>query len=350
MKLKNLFGSFSKDIGIDIGTSHTLVFVKDKGIVIKEPSVVAINTRLDQIVAVGEEAKAMIGKTPQHITASQPLVNGVVSDFEVAEKMLKYFMSKVQSESFAAVSRPRVIIAIPLDVTEVERKAVEDAVRNAGAREVFLVPEPLAAAIGARIPIHDSTGHMVIDIGGGTTAIAVLSLNGVVASRTLRIGGDELNRNIINYVRDHFNILLGERTAEEAKIAIGSCHEDDDILETTVRGRDLVTGLPKEIVVNSLHMREAMARSIQLIVDNVKAVLENTPPELVADIYERGISLSGGSAQLRGLDRQLAESIGIPVSVIDDPLTAVVRGTGLLLEDLEAARDLFLNNTNDILR
>lgn len=348
--LKKLFGSFSKDIGIDIGTSHTLVYVKDKGIIIKEPSVVAINTRLDQIIAVGEEARAMIGKTPQHITASQPLVNGVVSDFEVAEKMLKYFMNKAQHESFAVVSRPRVIIAIPLDVTEVERKAVEDAVRNAGAREVFLVPEPLAAAIGARIPIHDSTGRMIIDMGGGTTAIAVLSLNGVVASRSLRLGGDELNRNIINYVRDHFNVLLGERTAEEAKIAIGSSHEDDDILELNVRGRDLVSGLPKEITINSLHIREAIARSIQLIIDNVKAVLETTPPELVADIYERGIALSGGSVQLRGLDKQLAESIGIPVYVIDDPLTAVVRGTGILLEDLDAARDLFLNNTNDILK
>lgn len=345
---KNIFGSLSKDLGIDIGTSNTLVYVKDNGIVINEPSVVAINTRNDQIIGVGHAAKEMIGKTPPHIVASQPLVDGVVSDFEVAEKMLKYFIDQVHRETFSVLPRPRVIIAIPLDVTEVERKAVEDAVMNAGAREVFLIEEPMVAAIGARVPIEDSVGNMIVDIGGGTTSIAVISLGGIVSRRSIRLGGDELNKNIINYIRDHFNVLLGEKTAEEAKIAIGSAHEDDEVLEMKVRGRDLISGLPREIIINSNHVREAMTRSINSIVDSIKLVIETTPPEVVADIYERGILLSGGSALLRGLDRKISQEISIPVNVIDDPLTAVVRGTGILLDDIESARDLFVTDQIDL--
>lgn len=346
---KSFFGSFSKDLGIDIGTANTLVYVKDKGIVINEPSVVAINTRHDHIIAVGQEAKFMLGKTPPHIVAAQPLVSGVVSDFEVAEKMLKYFIDKVHRETFSVLPRPRVVIAIPLDVTEVERKAVEDAVMSAGAREVHLIAEPMAAAIGARIPIQDSTGNMIVDIGGGTTSIAVISLGGIVSWRAIRLGGDDFNKNIINYIRDHFNVLLGEKTAEEAKLLIGSAHEKDELIEAPIRGRDLISGLPREIIVTSNHLREAMARSITLIVDSIKLVIENTPPELVADIYERGIALSGGSALLRGLDRKISEEVSIPVRIIDDPLTAVVRGTGIVLEDIDSSKELFVTQQTDLL-
>ncbi len=341
------FGSLSTDLGIDIGTANTLVYAKEKGIVVNEPSVVAINTRTDQIIAVGDDAKQMIGKTPPHIMASEPLVDGVISDFEVAEKMLKYFIDKVHHETFSVFPRPRVVISIPLDITEVERKAVNDAVLSGGAREVHLIEEPMAAAIGARIPIEDSTGNMIVDIGAGTTSIAVISLGGVVTSRSMRLAGDEFNKNIINYIRDHFNVLLGDKTAEDAKMMIGSSHPDDKLMEARVRGRDLISGLPREIVINSSHLREAMTRSINAIVDNVKLVIESTPPELVADIYERGLVLSGGSALLRGLDKRISEEIAIPVQVIDDPLTVVVRGTGVILEDVDASRQLFVTDDQD---
>ncbi|MFH1426663.1 MAG: rod shape-determining protein [Candidatus Kerfeldbacteria bacterium] len=344
----NLFGSLSKDLGIDIGTANTRVYVKDKGIVVNDPSVVAINTRNDQIIAVGQEARQMIGKTPPHIIASRPLVDGVVSDFEVAEKMLKYFIDKVHRETFSVIPRPRVVISIPLDVTEVERKAVEDAVMSAGAREVFLIEEPMAAAIGSRVPIEDSTGHMIADIGAGTTSIAVISLGGIVSWRSMRQAGDELNKNIINYIRDHFNILLGDRTAEDAKMMIGTALEDDEVLEAKVRGRDMISGLPREIVITSNHLREATARSINAMVDNIKLAIEATPPELVADIYEKGILLSGGTSLLRHLDKKISNEISIPVSVVDDPLTAVVRGTGIVLEDIDAAKELFLTSPSDL--
>lgn len=343
--LKSLFGALSKDIGIDIGTANTLVYAKDKGIVINEPSVVAINARTDQIIAVGQEAKRMIGKTPRHIIACKPLFEGVVSDFEVAEKMLKHFIEKVHRETFSIIPRPRVIIAIPLNITEVERKAVEDAVLYAGAREVFLIEEPMAAAIGARLPIQDSTGNMIVDMGGGTTGIAVISLGGIVAWRSPRIGGDELNKNIINYVRDHFNLLLGEKTAEDVKIMIATANEDDENKEAKVRGRDLLTGLPREIIINSNHLREAITRTLNIIIDNIKLVIEATPPELVADIYERGIILSGGTSLLRGIDKKISREILIPVKIVDDPLTAVVRGTGIILEDIEELKPLFVQTT-----
>lgn len=332
-------------MGIDLGTANTLVFVKDKGIVINEPSVVAVNTRSDQIVAVGNDARKMIGKTPQHIIATRPLVDGVISDFEVAEKMLKYFIDRVHRESSALAPRPRVVIGIPLDVTEVERKAVEDAALSAGAREVLLIEEPMAAALGARLPVRDATGHLVIDIGGGTTEIAVISLGGVVMSRSMRVAGDEITDAIIQYARDHFNLLLGERSAEDIKHKLGSAVPLDKPLEMKMRGRDLMTGLPREVVISDAQVREAIQKILKLMVENVKMTIESTPPELVADIYERGIIMSGGGALLRGLDKLLHQELNVPVQVVDDPLTAVVRGTGVVLEDVEAVRDLLLPST-----
>lgn len=337
-----LLNRFSRDIGIDLGTANTLVFVKDKGIVINEPSVVAVNTRTDQIVAVGQDAKKMIGKTPPHIVTSRPLVDGVISDFEVAEKMLKYFIDKVYRGSYPLAPRPRVVVGIPLDVTEVERKAVEDATLSAGAREVLLIEEPMSAALGARLPVRDATGHLIVDIGGGTTEIAVISLGGVVVWRSLRIAGDELTEAIIQYARDHFNLLLGDHTAEEIKLKIGSAIPLLKPLEMKMRGRDLMTGLPREVVINDGQIREALQKILKLIVENIKNTIESTPPELVADVYERGLILSGGGSLLKGLDKMLNAELSIPVQVIDDPLTAVVRGTGIVLEDIELMRDLLL--------
>jgi len=339
---KTLTGKFSRDIGIDLGTANTLVYVKDKGIVVNEPSVVAINTRTDQIVAVGHDARKMIGKTPPHIAAIRPLVDGVISDFEVTEKMIKYFIDRVHQEAYAFSPRPRVVIGVPLDVTEVERKAVEDAAQSAGAREVLLIEEPMAAALGARLPVREATGQLIIDIGGGTTEIAVISLGGVVMSRSLRIAGDEMTDNIIQFVRDHFNLLLGERTAEEVKIKIGSAVPLAEPMEMRVRGRDLMTGLPREVSVSDEQVRESLHKILRGMVESVKNTIENTPPELVADIYERGIVMSGGGALLKGLDKLLMTELSIPIQVIDDPLTAVVRGTGVILEDIEGTRDLLL--------
>lgn len=348
MKLvNNFFGRFSKDIGIDLGTANTLVYVKDKGIVINEPSVVAINTRNDQILAVGEDAQKMIGKTPSHIIASRPLVNGVISDFEVTEKMLKYFIDKVHRESFSILPRPQIVIGIPLGVTEVERKAVEDACMSAGGRVTYLIEEPMAAAIGARLPIQDASGNMIVDIGGGTTEIAVISLGGVVTWKSLRIAGDELDQNIIQYARDHFNLLLGERTAEQIKISVGSALPMEEPLETTMRGRDLISGLPKEVTVNSNHVREAISRSLRIIVENIKSTIEITPPELVADIFEKGIMLSGGGALLKGLDKLIKQETKIPILITDDPLTAVARGAGIILDDIENLKEVLASTSDE---
>lgn len=336
------FGKFSKDLGIDLGTANTLVYVADKGIVINEPSVVALNTKTDQIVAVGRAAKEMIGKTPPHIVTVRPLVKGIISDFEVTEKMLKFFIDKVHQDGFTIVPRPRVVIGVPLEITEVERKAVEDAAFSAGAREVFLVEEPMLAAIGARLPIEDPIGTMVVDIGGGTTEIAVISLSGVVTWKSISIAGDELNKNIVQYARDVFNLLLGERVAETIKMKIGSATELPEPLEMEMRGRDLLTGLPKEIMVSDAQIREAITRSIRQIVEHIKATLEITPPELVADIYERGLVLAGGGALLRGIDKVIAKAAEIPVRITDDALTAVVRGTGLLFDNEALLRTVAL--------
>lgn len=345
--LNKLFGKFSKDLGIDLGTANTLVNIRGRGIVINEPSVVAINNRTGQILAVGEEAKKMVGKTPAHIVAIQPLVNGVISDFEVTEKMLKYFIDKVHKESFTLIPRPRVIIGIPLDITEVEKKAVEDAAISAGAREVYLIEEPMAAAIGARLPVQDSSGNMVVDIGGGTSEIAVISLGGVVTYKSIKIAGDSLNQNIVQYGREEFNLLLGERVAEDIKIRIGSAIELKDKLQMKMRGRDIITGLPKETIVTDGHIREAIIKSVKIIIENIKATLENTPPELVADIYERGMILTGGGALLRGLDKAIAKATQIPVRVAADPLTCVARGTGIVLDDLDQLKDVLVPSTKE---
>lgn len=338
--ISNFLGKFSKDIGIDLGTANTLVYVKDKGIVINEPSVVAVNKRTGQVLAIGDEAKKMVGKTPSHIVATRPLVDGVVSDFEVTEQMLKYFIEKVHKEGFNFFPRPRVVVGVPLGVTEVEKKAVEDAASNAGARQVFLIEEPIAAAIGARLPVQDAAGSMIVDIGGGTSEIAVLSLGGAVTSKSLRIAGDEMNEDIIRFARDEFNLLLGERTAEEIKIAIGSAISLEKPLETTMRGRDLVTGLPREVRINDEQARQALKRTVKTIINNIKSTLEETPPELVADIMDRGIVLAGGGSLLRGLDILISEQTLMPVHLADDPLTCVVRGTGLVLEDLDALKEV----------
>lgn len=331
--LNKLFGRFSKDLGIDLGTANTLVYVRGQGIVINEPTIVAINSRTDELVAVGRSAKDMLGKTPPHILTTRPLIKGIISDFEVTEKMLKYFIEKVQGEGLSLYPRPRVVIGVPLDLTEVERKAVEDAVMGAGARSVQIVEEPMAAAIGARLPIKEALGTMVVDIGGGVTEVAVLSLGGVVNWRVIPIAGDELNRNIIQYARDVLNLLLGEKTAEEIKIKLGSAIELPESLECPMRGRDLMNGLPKEVTVTDSQIRDAISRSVRQIIEAIKATLETTPPELVADIYERGIVMTGGGALLKGLDKLIAKVTEIPVRVADDPLTCVVRGTGIILED-----------------
>jgi rod shape-determining protein MreB len=331
--LNKLLGKFSKDLGIDLGTKNTLVYTHEKGIVINEPSVVAVNTRTDEILAVGEEAKRMVGKTPGHIQAIKPLVDGVISDFEVTEKMLKYFIDKVHAESFTLIPRPRIVIGIPLNITEVEKKAVEDAAKSAGARKVYLIEESMAAAIGARLPVADPTATMIVDIGGGTTEISVISLGGVVAWKTLRIAGNELDNNIIQYAREEFNLLVGEQVAERAKITIGSATELKEPMNMEVRGRDLINGLPRAVVITDIQVREAMGRTIHQIIENIKSTLETTPPELVSDIYEHGIILVGGGALLRGLDKEIAQNTKIPVRIADDPLTCVVRGAGILLSD-----------------
>jgi rod shape-determining protein MreB len=342
------FGKFSKDLGVDLGTKNTLVYTNDKGIVINEPSVVAVNTRTDEILAVGEEARRMVGKTPGHIQAIMPLVDGVISDFEVTEKMLKYFIDKVHSESFTLIPRPRVVVGIPLDITEVEKKAVEDAAKSAGARQVYLIEESMAAAIGTRLPVAEPTATLIVDIGGGTTEIAVISLGGVVTYKTLRLAGNQLDNDIVQYIREEFNILIGEQVAEKVKIKIGSATELKEPIEMDIKGRDLINGLPRAVTINDGQVREATSKTIGLIIENIKSTLEITPPELVSDIYEKGIVLTGGGALLRGLDKAIAQSTKIPVRVADDPLTCVVRGTGILLADAELLNKVISPGTEEL--
>jgi len=340
--LDKITSQLSQDIGIDLGTAYSLVYVKGRGVVINEPSVVAINKKSKQVLAIGEEAKKMVGRTPSHIVAIRPLVDGVVSDFEVTEAMLKYFIEKVHKTKFSLVPRPRVVVGIPYGVTEVERRAVEEAALSAGARQVFLIEEPMAAAIGANLPVQEASGCMIVDIGGGTTEVAVISLGGIVTSRSLRIAGDELNEDIITYARDTHNLLLGERTAEQIKITIGSAHTTTQHLTYAMRGRDLITGLPKEIIVTEEEIRKALSRSVNAIVEAVKLTVEETPPELIADIMDRGIILAGGGALLRGLDSLLREATHMPVYIAEDPLTCVARGTGQVLENLDHLQEVLL--------
>lgn len=339
--INKFFGLFSKDIGIDLGTTNTLVYVKGKGIIINEPSVVAINKKSGQLLSVGTEAKKMVGRTPSHIIAVKPLVQGVISDFEITESMLKYFINKVHRDSFS-IPRPRVVIGIPSMITEVEKKAVEDAAYSAGAREVYLVEEPVAAAIGARLPIQEAQGSMVVDIGGGTTDVAVLSLGGIVLSKSIKVAGEKMNEDIIHYAQEEYNLLLGPRTAEDVKIAIASAYPSKETFKFNIRGRDLASGLPKEISVTDGEIRECLKYSIMAIVNAIKETIEETPPELVADIMGDGIILAGGGSLLKGLDKVISQETKINARVIEDPLTVVARGTGIILEDLNSLREVLI--------
>jgi len=342
------FKKVGKDIGIDLGTASTRVYVPERGIVIHEPTVVAVNNKTNQILAVGSEAKQMLGKIPPHITVTRPLSHGIISDYEAAEKLLKYFLDKMQEEGGALMSRPRIIIGVPLAVTEVEIKAVEDAAIAAGARDVFIVQEPMAAAIGARMPIQDAIGNMIVDIGAGKTEVAVISLQGVVTWKSTKIAGDEINRNIIQYARDVFNLFVGESHAEQVKIKIGSAVELSETMQFPMRGRDVMSGLPKELMISDAHIREAIERSLQVIVDLIKTTLEMTPPELTADIHERGILITGGGSLLRGIGDMITEATEIPVRIADDPTTSVVRGAGILLDDHALLKEITLPSARNI--
>lgn len=338
---KKIYQMFSNDIGIDLGTANTLVYLRDHGIVINEPSVVVVNQKTGQIVAVGAEAKQMLGRTPGHVKAIHPIVDGVISDFEVTEEMLSYLISKAEKISRKFI-RPRVVLGVPTGITNVEIRAVEDAARSAGAREVYIIEEPMSAAIGIHLPVKEAVGSVIVDIGGGTTDIAVISLSGVVSSKNLKIAGDLLNNDIINYMKDEFKLLIGERTAENVKIAIGSVIEGN-AMEAEVRGRDLVTGLPRQVIVTDSDIREAILPSMLSLVDGVKEVLETTPPELLSDIMHRGLVLSGGGAMIRGLDILLKNTLKIPIYIAEDPLTAVARGAGVVLDDFEIYKEVLLN-------
>ena len=332
--LNAVFGLFSRDIGIDLGTANTLVYVKHKGIVISEPSVVAIDKKTRERRAVGAEAKAMVGKTPGNIVAVRPLKDGVIADFDMVEVMLRYFIEKVHSQHMM-MPRPRVVVGIPSGVTEVEKRAAHDAAIHAGAREAYPVEEPMAAAIGAGLPVQEPVGNMVVDIGGGTTEVAVISLGGIVINHSIRSAGDEIDEAVVQYARREHNLLIGERMAEAAKIAAGSAFPLEEEKQVTLRGRDLVTGLPKAVEISSVELREAIISPVTLIVELVKQALEETPPELVADIMQNGITLAGGGALLAGLDRRIAVETKMPVRIAEDPLTCVVRGTGRIVESLE---------------
>ena len=343
MRLRNPFSFLSVDMAIDLGTANSLVYVKDRGIIINEPSVVAVNNKTGQILSIGEEARKMVGRTPAYITATRPLVNGVISDFEVTEQMLKYFIEKAVAGSkkwFGFGYMPRVIIGIPCGVTEVERKAVRDAAKNAGARTVFLIEEPLASAIGAKLPIQEAGGNFIVDIGGGTTEVAVISLGGIVAFRSLRIAGDKLNDDIIQFAQKEYKLLIGERTAEFIKINIGSALPLKDKKDMPMRGRNLVTGLPEEVVVFNDDIQRALERSVRQIITAIKTTIEETPPELLADVMTNGIYLAGGGSLLKGLDVLIARETKMPCRIIDDPLTSVVRGSGIALENIQTLADL----------
>ena len=330
----SLFGGLSRDMGIDLGTANTLVHVKGRGIVLREPSVVAIKSDNGEVLAVGEEAKRMIGRTPGNIVAIRPMKDGVIADFDVTQAMLKYFIRKaMNSRSFM---RPRVVVGVPSGVTEVEKRAVIDASQQAGAREAYLIEEPMAAAIGAGLPVEDATGSMVVDIGGGTTEIAVISLGGIVTSRSIRIGGDEMDSSIVQYVKRMYNLMIGERTAEEIKISIGSAIVSETTDRTMdIRGRDLVSGLPKTLNIKASEIRDALHEPVYKIIDAVKGTLEKTPPELAADVMDHGIMMTGGGALLTNLDKLLSRETGMPVLVSEEALSCVGEGTGKSLENIE---------------
>ena len=335
------------DVGIDLGTANTLVYVKGKGVILNEPSVVAVNQKTGRVVAVGMEAKNMLGRTPPHIVAVKPIVDGVISDFEITEEMLHYLLNKTQIIQNKFLG-PRVVVGVPSGITNVETRAVRDATRNAGASEVFIVEEPMAAAIGMHLPVHEPVGSMIIDIGGGNTDIAVLSLGGVVSSKNIKIAGNKLNEDITSYIRSEFKIVVGEKTAENIKIAITSLLPEDKLLEIPARGRDLITGLPREVIITDADVREAISHSIEMLVNATKEVLEITPPEVLSDIMHRGIHLSGGGALIKGLAEILHQEVKIPVYIAEDPLTSVVRGTGIILEKMDKFIDVLIKEDSDL--
>jgi rod shape-determining protein MreB len=334
--IAKLFGWFSNDIGIDLGTANTLVYVKDHGIVLREPSVVAVKSGTSEVLAVGDDAKRMLGRTPGNIVAIRPLKDGVIADFEVTEAMLRHFIQKVHNSR--RMARPRVVIAVPSGITEVEKRAVKESAAQAGAREVYLIEEPMAAAIGVGLPVQEASGNMIVDIGGGTTEVALISLSGIVYSRSVRVAGDELDEAIVQYMKRAYNLMIGERTAEDIKIRIGSAYPLSKETTMEVKGRDMVAGLPKTISITSQEVREALLEPLNTIIDSVRVTLERCPPELAADLVDRGIVLAGGGALLRGLDKLLSEETGLPVHVAEDPLSAVAEGTGKVLSELAFLR------------
>jgi rod shape-determining protein MreB len=332
-----------RDMAVDLGTANTLVYVRGRGIVLNEPSVVSINTRNGAILAVGAEAKRMVGRTPAHITVVRPLKDGVIADFDVTEKMLRYFIQKVHRRRWLA--KPRVVVCVPSGITGVEQRAVEEATIAAGARSAYIIEEPMAAAIGAGLPIHEPAGNMIVDIGGGTSEVAVISLGGIVTSASIRIGGDELDESIINFIKKEYSLMLGERTAEEIKCAIGSAFPLPDEPHAEIRGRDLVTGLPKTIIVAAEEIRRAIEEPVNQIVDAVKNTLDKTPPELSADIMDKGIVLTGGGALLKGLDERLKHETGMPIHITDSPLSTVAVGSGKCLEEFEALKRVLISTS-----
>ncbi len=341
----SMFGlkKMTKDMGIDLGTANTLVYIKGQGIVVREPSVVAIRDDSKEVLAVGEEAKKMIGRTPGNIVAIRPMKDGVIADFDVTQSMLSYFIQKAAAKK--GVVSPRIAICVPFGVTEVEKRAIEEAARAAGARDAYLIEEPMAAAIGAGLKVEEPEGNMVVDIGGGTTEIAIISLGGIVTAKSIRIGGDEFDESIVSYVKKEYNLMIGERTAEDVKINIGSTFKDDQETNMQIRGRDLISGLPKTIEINSTEVRDALKEPISSIVDAIKSTLEKTPPELASDIMENGIMLTGGGALLRGLDKLVKQETGMPVHIAEDPLDCVALGTGKSVEDQEIFEKVLMMNT-----
>lgn len=333
---------FSKNVGIDLGTANSLIYLAGRGIVVNEPSITAVNAKTNQVIAIGEEAKKMIGRTPAHINVVRPLVNGVISDFEMTQEMLRHYLRKLGGSQIF-YSFQKAVIGVPSNLTEVERKSVEDAVVGAGVSRAYIIEEPIAAALGARLPIGEPTANLIIDIGGGTTEIAVISMGGTVTSKSLKIAGDRLNEDIIRFIRDEFKLAVGEPTAEELKISIGSAIPLNEKLEMAVRGRDLVTGLPREALVKDTHVRAAIVKSLKSIVESVKEVIEVSPPELTGDILKRGIFLCGGGSLLRGMDTVLSRELGIAATIVDDPLTCVARGTGIAVENLEKYQQILDN-------
>lgn len=333
MIFDSIFGFFSSDLAIDLGTANTLVFVKGKGIVLREPSVVAVHAESKKVLAVGQDAKQMLGRTPGSIIALRPMKDGVIANFEYTEAMIRYFIHKVHNRK--ALVMPQVIVAVPSGITQVEKRAVRDSVISAGARNVFLIEEPMAAAIGVGLPIESPSGNMILDIGGGTTEVAVISLSGVVYSKSVRVAGDEIDEAIVTYLKRKYNLLIGERMAEEVKINIGSAYPLEEPTTMEVKGRDLVAGIPKTILINDEEIREAISEVITVIIDAVKTALERTPPELAADIVDKGIVLAGGGALIKGMDLLLREQTGLPIIVAEDPLDSVAIGTGRTLEELD---------------